>query len=98
MNRDRILLLMEHHVNRRLLGQWLGASYDVIEADDEATLHRPFDLCMTDGMTLTRMLEAVRARKELEREVFLPVLLSTPRQELGSGMRRAWEVVDEVIS
>ena len=30
--------------------------------------------------------------------MFLPVLLATARHELGSGMRRIWEAVDEVIS
>ena len=58
MSRDRILLLLEHRGNRRLLAAWLGATYDAVEGDGAEALKQRFDLCIIDGLMLTRLLDA----------------------------------------
>ncbi|TMG83543.1 MAG: serine/threonine protein phosphatase [Betaproteobacteria bacterium] len=98
MNHERILLLFEHRENRHLLATWLAASYVAVEGDSAEALNQPFDLCIVDGVMLGRLLDAIRARKQSEHEVLLPVLLAFSRHEVGSGLRRIWEVVDEFIS
>jgi len=97
MMRDRILLLLEHRGNRRLLAEWLKEGYDPIEGEGEAALSQPFDLCIVDGMALARMLGTIRSRKEAEQGVFLPVLAATSHHERGTGLRKITESVDELI-
>src|SRR5438105_1574822 len=98
MSRDRILLLLEHRGNRRLLAAWLDATYDAVEGDGAEALKQRFDLCIIDGLMLTRLLDAIRERKRAERDVLLPFLLAFSRHEVGTGLRRIAEIVDEFIS
>jgi sigma-B regulation protein RsbU (phosphoserine phosphatase) len=98
MTRDRILVLLEHRGNRRLLVELLEGSYEAVAGDSETALRSPFDLCITDGMMLARMFEAIRARRLSEQGVFLPILLATSGHDAQSGLRRVWENVDEFIS
>jgi signal transduction histidine kinase len=93
----RILLLLEHEANRRLLAGCLAERYEVSSPAAEPALDQPFDLCIVDGPALSRLLEPVRARKEAARPAFLPVLLLTSREEVGLATRRLWESVVELI-
>ena len=52
---SRVLLLLEHRENRRLLAQWLELFYEVIVPDTEACLQESFDLCILDGPALDRV-------------------------------------------
>lgn len=94
----RILLLLEHRENRRLLAQWLELFYEVILPDTPACLEESFDLCILDGPALDRTAEWLQQRKEQEQPVFLPVLLIASRQEVGLVNRHLWQTVDELIT
>ena len=43
---SRVLLLMAHKENRRLLADWLATRYQVEQPDSPQGLKGPFDLCV----------------------------------------------------
>ncbi len=94
---NRILLLLDHKENRRLLAEELGTRYEVMEAGSEEDLAAPFDLGILDGPALDRLWAPVQARKASEQPHFLPFLLVTSRADVGMATRHLWKVVDELI-
>lgn len=94
---NRILLLLDHKENRRLLAEWLSQKYQVISAESEQALDEPFDLGILDGPALDRLWERVQARKEAEQPLFLPFLLVTARKDVRYVTRHLWRTVDELI-
>ena len=95
---SRIVLLMEHGENRRLLAEWLSLHHDVVMIDSPAALSDPtFDLGIVDGPSLehhSRWIEAVKAAVS---PVFLPFLLVTHRHGAGIATAHVWERVDDLI-
>ena len=94
---SRVLLLMAHKENRRLLADWLATRHEVLLPDARQGLAAPFDLCILDGPALARIDGAAQAAKKAVQPIFLPFLLVTHRQDVGLATRQLWESVDEVI-
>ena len=94
----RILLLLEHKENRRLLAQWLESFYEVGLPDSDQQLEEPFDLCLLDGPATEQRRQWLQARKASEQPVFLPVILIASRPEVGMATRHLWQGVDELIT
>jgi serine phosphatase RsbU (regulator of sigma subunit) len=94
---SRILLLLAHRENRRLLADWLATRYQVLLPESEQALEEPFDLCIIDGPALDRLRKWVQAFKKAAHPGFLPFLLVTHRQGVGMATRHLWESVDELI-
>lgn len=94
---SRILLLLDHQSNRRLLAEWLTTHYQVVLPESDEALQEPFDLCMLDGPALKRLWEQVQARKRAEEPIFVPVLLLTTHQGMARAMRHLWRAIDEVL-
>jgi serine phosphatase RsbU (regulator of sigma subunit)/anti-sigma regulatory factor (Ser/Thr protein kinase)/DNA-binding response OmpR family regulator len=97
MSLRRILLLLSHQGNRRLLGEWLSRNYQIVLGDNPERLWEPFDLAILDGPALSYLHTRVKARKEAEEPVFLPFLLLTHRHDTGMITRDLWQTVDELI-
>lgn len=99
---NRILILLEHRENRRLLLEWLNPRYQVIEPewDDSISesLSGQFDLCIICGRTLDRLWQAVQDRRTAEQPVLLPFLLTTSRRDVKYVTRQVWQSVDELIA
>jgi len=102
---SRILIFVEQSENRRLLAEWLGHYYKVVVGESVVQMGRavpmldePFDLCLIDGPALDHLWEWVRARKQAEHPVFLPVLLITLRSDVKLLTRHLWQTVDELIT
>ncbi len=108
---NRILLLLAHRENCRLLSEWLSLRYQVFfpqsgcpvkpleklfEEAASQELDQPFDLCILDGPMLDRLWKQVQRRRQAE-SVFLPFLLVTSRQDVGMASRHLWQSVDELI-
>lgn len=95
---ERILLLVHHEPNRRLLHNLLAESYEVVTARKTEELQQAFDLAIADLPSLHALgAEAVAARKRLDAPVFLPfLLLAQPTG--GAGRQQLWQVVDESLS
>lgn len=95
---DRILLLVKHPENCRLLSQLLSERYEVVICDPSDGLGGLFDLAILDGQGLERWgEEALLERKRREEPVFLPYLLIVSRRDVGIATRHLWRVVDELL-
>jgi PAS domain S-box-containing protein len=88
---------MDQKENSRLLGEWLGKRYHVAFAEGEESLEVGFDLCIVDGPALDRSCRLIQDRKKKEDPAFLPILLVTPRQDVGVATRHLWKTVDDLI-
>jgi PAS domain S-box-containing protein len=102
---NRILLLLEHTENRRLLSELLSQFYEVIIPDAVVQsgnavplLDEEFDLCLLDGVTLNHVWEWVQAKKRSLHPVFLPFLLITFRSDVKLLTRNLWQSIDELIT
>ncbi|KAM3108017.1 ATP-binding protein [Phormidesmis sp. 146-33] len=100
---SRILLLIEHRENRRLMSDWLSPRYQVIVPDwdidsvRQSLASESFDLCIICGRTLDQLGQAVQARRDAEQPILLPFLLTTSRPDVGYATRHLWQSVDELI-
>src|SRR5438552_15707071 len=94
---SRILLLMDHKENRRLLAEWLASRYTVLAADTDQAVDEAYDLCILDGTALDRLADRIQTRKKYQQTVFLPFLLVTAEQQVGLVTRHLWTSIDEVI-
>lgn len=97
----RILLLVENNENRRLLAEYLGATYQILRpggGDMREALGMPFDICIIDAQTLDKLWEHVRARRAEEGPVFLPFIALVSRSDISIATRRLHETVDETIT
>jgi PAS domain S-box-containing protein len=102
---SRILVLLEHTENRRLLSEWLGIHYQVLLSDSEVgegsavpLLDESFDLCILDGAALDHLWEWVQAKKKAEQPVFLPFLLITLRPDVKMITRHLWQNIDDLVT
>lgn len=93
----RILLLLDQKENQSLLAAELAREHEVLVGAGDESLAEDFDLCVVDGSSLDRLWEGVRARKEQEQPIFLPVLLVTSRPGVKMITRHLWRSVDELI-
>ena len=80
---SRILLLMDHKENRRLLADWLATRYTVLPQEKDGAVDEEYDLCILDGTALDRVADRIQARKKYQQTVFLPFLLVTAEQQVG---------------
>lgn len=94
---SRILLLLDHKMNRTLLSDWLRQHYQVLSQEQERMPMTPFDLCLIDGPALDRLWQEVRQCRAAQEPVFLPVVLITSRREAELLTRHLWKTVDELI-
>ncbi|MGI8502501.1 MAG: ATP-binding protein [Hassallia sp.] len=96
----KILLLIEHKENRRLLSECLETRYEVFSPDFDnelSSLPESFDLCILDGRALDRYSHWLQATKKAQEPVFLPFLLVTSRRDVGMVTRHLWRTIDELI-
>ncbi len=93
----KILLLLDHHGNRRLLMEALLPRYDVIEAASDDVLNDPYDLAIVDGVALDRLWERIQERKQSAQPAFLPFLFVSARHDVGMATRHLWKSIDELI-
>ncbi len=97
MNANRILLILDHRANRRLLSDSLSDRYEVSLYENQASLDQPFDLGIIDGLALDHLQQHVLRRKQIEQPAFLPFLLVTTKKDVGMATRHLWKSIDEII-
>lgn len=101
----RILLLIEHQQNRRLLFQWLREQYQVLLPQDddnfalvgEQLLTKPFDICFIDFAAIEQLRQKMLARREAEVPVFLPFVFFTPQQDIGLSTDHLEPLIDDIV-
>src|SRR6266851_5089096 len=94
---SRILVLMDHKENRRLLTEWLATRYTVLPQETDGAVDEEYDLCILDGTALDRLADRIQIRKKYQLTVFLPFLLVTAKEQVGLVTRHLWTSIDEVI-
>ncbi len=93
----RVLLLLSHAENRRLLADWLRPHHEVVLLQSANDLDISFDLGIVDGPVLQRERERIELRKISEAPVMLPFLLVTSQQGLNIGTHELWQSVDDLL-
>jgi PAS domain S-box-containing protein len=94
---SRILVLMDHKENRRLLAGWLATRYMVLPQETDEALDEEYDLGILDGTALDRLADRIQTRKLYQQTVFLPFLLVTAEQHVELVTKHLWKSIDEVI-
>jgi serine phosphatase RsbU (regulator of sigma subunit) len=101
---DRILLLLAHSENRRLLSEWLSSRYEVAAPDPTSSerssaLLEPFDLCILDGPAFQGLEPWIRAVRNTHRPTFLPFLfIAGQKHDIARASSLLWRTVDELIA
>lgn len=91
-----ILLLLDDDQNRKLLGEWLAAEYDVVRPDGDA-VEDSFDLCIVDETSFLQHEDDLETRTDVASPTFLPYLLVSSDGS-PACTPDAWQVVDEVVT
>lgn len=94
---NRILVLLHHQGNRRLLSEWLGHYFDVVVPGAAESIQEPWDLLIADGPAIERHHDAIQAQRSAATPIFLPCLLLTPRQSASASKRHLGQAVDELL-
>lgn len=97
MRTDRVVLVLENKANLRVLEGWLKQNYDVRAVERDDALEQPFDLAIVDGRVLNARLKRIDALRQGAKPVFLPFLLTTPRQSVSGFAHYLGRTVDEIV-
>lgn len=92
-----ILLIIAHRENQQLLADFLGNHYQIILGENEQSIEQDFDLCIIDGLSLSKYKESIQARIDREKPVLLPVLLITSRHNVNMVTANLWRLIDDLI-
>lgn len=93
----RVLLMLAHAENRRLLAGELTPHHEVVVPGFSGGLDLPFDLGVVDGPALRREGVRIQARKAAEEPVMLPFLLVTPLHSIDVTTEALWQSVDDLL-
>ncbi|PWH12683.1 MAG: histidine kinase [Anaerolineae bacterium] len=94
---SRVLLLLDHRENRRLLAEALVPHFEVITPVSDEALADNFDVGIVDGVALSRLGRQIEARKQKEYPVFLPFLFIASRRDVGMATNHLWKSIDDLI-
>ena len=101
---NRILLLIEHTSNRRILVQSLAEQYQILAPEEanfvEASkefLQQDFDLCLIDYGAVNHLRELMLARREISVPTYLPFVFLTTIAEVGLSTDHLESLIDDVI-
>lgn len=94
---SRILLLLDHVENRRILAEWLSREHEVLGIGAPEEIDGDFDLGIVDTSGLERHGRWLSALRLAVHPIFLPVLLVAHRHGPGAVTGAVWERIDELI-
>ncbi|MFN8421326.1 MAG: ATP-binding protein [Anaerolineae bacterium] len=94
---SRILVVLDHKENRRLLVDYLQQQHEIIVADSAAGLTGSFDCVVIDGVSLERFSTEIRNLRLASEPNFLPVLLITSQSSAALSSHQLWQIVDELV-
>lgn len=94
---SRVVVLMEHGENRRLLCEWLSLRHEVGCAESPDEIGCDFDLAIVDASSLERHASWVASLRSAVQPLFLPFLLVVPRQTSATVPSQVWTLVDDLI-
>jgi diguanylate cyclase (GGDEF)-like protein len=94
---SRILVILGHRENGRLLQHVLEGTHEVLLAETAEQLQQPFDLAIVDGLTVSQHRAEITDRRQSEHPVLLPFLLVTSGNDSSEAIRHLWQSIDELI-
>lgn len=108
----RILLLIQHAQNHRLLSEFLARDYEVVappnlqrsSATEASATEAPmldcrdFDLCLVDNASLNKFLPWLVNQRTAIAPQWFPVLLVVPKDKIAQVTHLCWQQVDEMIA
>lgn len=95
---SRIVLLIDHVENRRLLAEWLASHHEVLVPESPPSLSgADFDLGIVDGRSLERYGRWIDAVRSDVYPIFLPFLLVLHRHSAGVATAHVWERIDDLL-
>ena len=98
----RILLLLKHQQNRRILSQWLTEHYEILSSEDVADvgaqlLLEDFDLCFIDFAAIHLLREKMLAKRASVVPIFLPFVFLTSLEDVGFSTDHLEPLIDDII-
>ena len=101
----RILVLIEHQQNRKILAQALAEDYQVLTpeiAEDfnlvgAQMLENDFDLCFIDYAAIHALRSKMLARRKMAIPAYLPFVFLTTLQDIGLSTDHLEELIDDII-
>jgi signal transduction histidine kinase len=94
----RIVLIIQGKEDRHQLNAFLSSYHSVGEHTEGQPLDQPFDLCIVDAVSLSRVKAELEARRDEEQPGILPVLLINKRRDIWARTPNLWQFVDESIT
>lgn len=100
---NRILLLIEHQQNRRMLFEWLQEGYEVLGYEDSPSnidsslLDETFDLCLIDLAAIQDLRQKILTTRELAIPIFLPFVLLTALHNISFSTDSLERLVDDIV-
>jgi signal transduction histidine kinase len=99
----RILLLIEHQQNRRMLSECLAEQYETLVFEEHLAdvgaklLSEAFDLCFVDVGAIELLRSEIVARRRLAIPSFLPFVFLTSLKSIGFTTGDLESLVDDII-
>ena len=101
----RLLLLIEHQQNRKILAQSLAKDYLILSAQAQENfvlsskqlLAEDFDLCFIDFGAVHQLRELVLAKRATTIPIFLPFVFLTTLQEVNLSCDHLEQLIDDII-
>ncbi|MFO8064666.1 MAG: sensor histidine kinase [Spirochaetota bacterium] len=94
---NRIALCIRNRRDRQYITRWLSDQYEVISVDGDPHESLNFDLCIVDAASLNEHRETLRKHREVQRPVFLPLLLVARGRRAVKHHTHLLTEVDEII-
>jgi len=93
-----ILFLMQPSQDRKLLEDFLEDTYRILPSKELLTSSSKVDLCIVDGPSFEQSKPMIAKIRKRSGDVFLPILLVTPRKDVRMVTANAWKQIDDIIT
>ncbi|HEY9771333.1 MAG TPA: HAMP domain-containing sensor histidine kinase [Coleofasciculaceae cyanobacterium] len=99
----RILLLLKHQQNRRILCQWLTEHYEILSLEANLAdvgpqlLSENFDLCFIDFAAIHLLREKILAKRASVVPIFLPFVFLTSLEDIGFSTDHLEPLIDDIV-
>ncbi len=94
---DSLWIMMADARNRELIGELLSTRYNVYFPEEGEISNKEISLCIIDGYNITKNYEAIANLREMNKDVHLPLLLVTSKEEVGFLTNNLWKIIDDIL-
>jgi len=94
---DSLWIMMADARNRELIGELLSTRYNVDFPEEGEISNKEISLCIIDGYNITKNYESIANLREMNKDVHLPLLLVTSKEEVGFLTNNLWKIIDDIL-